>query len=105
MAETSERWVEINGTRYREVVYQGRKYYLQFNQRDIDTADIDCALTNKGANPNLVEAGVHVYKRTKAFVSLLTESCESLPSGQSRVTFKLDPRIGIRVVNRYSVRI
>ncbi|MGE3681118.1 MAG: hypothetical protein AB7G93_05270 [Bdellovibrionales bacterium] len=90
---TREQWIEINGTRYRQVEYEGVNYYLKFSDRRSDVARLDCELSNANAQPHRVEAGVRVYKRTRAFVSLLRETC-SAKNGQNKMDLVLDPRIG-----------
>jgi hypothetical protein len=97
MAETKERWVEFNGTRYREILYQGKHFYLLFNQKDSDSAQVDCDLSSNGASPQLVEAGGALYKRTRLFVQLLRETCEETGGGRRKRVLSLDPRLGFTI--------
>ncbi len=89
--DTKERWVEIDGIRYREVEYKGQHYYMNF--KNPGSADISCALKSPGGAARRMELGVQVTRRTRAFVQLLKETCE-YRNGREVVTVQLDPRIG-----------
>lgn len=94
--ETKERWTSIGGVRYREVEYQGEKYYIQFKSRDgkeSDRADLSCGRVGSGDNPQHVETGFQVTKRMRAFVQFLKETCVTR-NGRDHMEVQLDPRIG-----------
>lgn len=90
---TRERWVEIDGVRYREVEYADRSVYVKF--KDPQTADVQCNfLKSPGAAPRRGELGLQVHRRSRAFVELLRESCQKV-GGREILTLTLDPRIGL----------
>jgi len=89
---TEERWVDINGIRYREVRYGGDKFYLQFKGRSEEHAQLDCDLKTP-SQPHLAEGGIQVFKRSKIFVQFLRESCEQ-KYGQNKTEVHIDPRLG-----------
>ena len=89
--DTKERWVEIDGVRYREVEYKGEHYYMNF--KNPGSADISCHLKSPSAAARRMELGIQITKRTRAFVQLLKETCETR-NGREIVTLQLDPRIG-----------
>lgn len=95
--QTHERWLEIGGSRYREVEYHGDKFYIKFTERQGDTGELDCGLQSDNLNPHLVEQGVQVYHRSKLFISFLQETCEKTADGNSRRRYRLDPRLGFTI--------
>jgi hypothetical protein len=94
--QTQERWTTVGGTRYREVVYQGKKYYLKFNERRGDFSELDC-LNPAQQNPPGVEAELTVVHRSRVFVSFLQEKCGPDAHGQARASYTIDPRIGFTI--------
>lgn len=95
LVTTKERWIERNGVRYREVIYETRKFYLQFRQQDDGVLKLTC--DNLNSNPSqstLGEVGVNVYRRTRLFVQFLQVNCSSPVNGRSKPELVLDPRIG-----------
>lgn len=95
MVQTEERWTEVNGVRYREVVYQGQKFYLRFIGRNQEQAELNCNL--RPQQPHLAEGGAQVFKRTKIFVSFLRETCSNLPGGRTKDDIVIDPRLGFTI--------
>ena len=91
--QTRERWVELNGSTYRQVEYEGKNYYMKFNEKD-GTAKVDCSMIGKNLTPSLAEGAFKVTQRTKVFVSLLREDCIEV-RGFLRPVHILDPRIGV----------
>ncbi len=91
--QTEERWVTVRGVRYREIVFDGKTHYLRFLSPQLNSAEMECDLTNSDFSTRHVEGGVKVFRRTKFFIDLLATSCENV-RGHKRVVLKLDPRIG-----------
>jgi hypothetical protein len=93
---TKERWIEVGQTRYREVIYGDKHFYIKATQREGDDAELDCDVPAQ-KNPNLTEVAFEVTRRTQMFVSFLRENCETLANGQVRHTVRLDPHLGFKL--------
>ncbi|MES2962765.1 MAG: hypothetical protein V4760_02670, partial [Bdellovibrionota bacterium] len=103
--KTSESRVMIGGLEYRKIVVEKKTFYVQANARHGELREIHCGIPSSSrasqdpfvrkSGENLLEAGVQVTQRTKAFVSLLQESCSS-EGGVLRSYVALEPEIGLK---------
>lgn len=103
--ETRESTVMIGGLQYKKIVVDNKIFYVQAAGRGDELREIHCGVpgSSRGtesplrrkSGENLVEAGVQVTKRAKAFVSLLQESCTS-EGGVVRSYLALEPEFGIK---------
>jgi hypothetical protein len=95
--ETRERWTSIDGVQYREIEYEGERFYVRFrnpeDKRARDTAELNCGLKSSSAEPARMEAGFKVTRRTRAFIQLFRETCVTV-NGRGKTEVQLDPRIG-----------
>lgn len=95
--ETKERWTTIDGVQYREIEYEGERFYLHFRSPDqkgrTETAELNCGLKNANAEPARMEAGFKITRRTRAFIQLFRETCVTV-NGRGKREVQLDPRIG-----------
>jgi hypothetical protein len=64
--------------------------------REGEYAEIDCDVPSGNLNPNVVEVSATIFRRTKFFVQVLKEACET-KHGQRRKQVHLDPKLGFTI--------
>lgn len=93
---TEERWVILNGRRYREIKFEGKSTFILFRGRLDNFTQADCELAPQSLNPHLIEGGFTLFRRTKAYLDLVQETCEA-KNGQIKQDISTNPRIGIAI--------
>lgn len=84
--ETRESTEVRNGIEYRKVESSLGLFYLKLLARRKEVSELECNTNFNANSPHLVTASVQVFKRSRAFIRGLKESCES-KGGQQRVHF------------------
>ncbi len=94
--EARESTVNIGGLEYRRIVVGKKEFYVQAQGRADGLRDIHCGSgVIRKPGENLVETGVQITKRTKAYISFLQESCET-KHGVIQSYLLLEPEIGLK---------
>ena len=95
--QTRESIEVVDGARYRRIETTSGIYYLKLLAGDDSTAQIDCEKPVNAASPRLMEGSVQVTHRTRAFVSLLQETCGRSGAHWVPRQISLNPMVGIKI--------
>ncbi len=91
--ETKESYVNIDGSIYRKIEFEGSYYYLRLMRPENPVLSSDLHCTGQSPipaeRPFQLEAGIKVTKRTKLFIEGLKVSCIGKLSPEIRVGFTI----------------